>query len=495
MRIVDVRTVLLTGPSTNDPYLGRTRRSAAFIEILTDTELTGLGETYAGYFIPEAVPSIVDFYRPILLDQTVDDVPALAARLFHTGRYWARTGLGLAVMTGIEAALWDLRGRELGSRSTSCSAASATTASSATRPVPGRSTRSPGWRTVTGASTPDGEEYAFTEPAEAADFEGDKFAFVRGHVGPDVEGAARRPPGQPVHPRVGGADSAGRREGGRAVRPVPVRGAAPLHQPVGLRRAARRDERPDRRRRDADRRPRVARLRRGGRLRHRPAGRGVLRRARRVPADRRAVRVAWPEDRDPRLGRRWRADAEHPRGVRGPEHRHLRDPARLRAAPFGARRRLVRDARRPGPATGDAGLGVTLSAEVRERYPFVPGSGEFNPPASRSRTLAIQNWSAKLGMLRARPSKVAPEGHPVASDGEGGELRSDEQRGDAGDGEPHPAQGEGRSRADLLGDETDDRARRPASSPSTASRTGRPSGRAAAPARSPGSGSGSPPRR
>ena len=56
MRIVDVRTVLLTGPSTNDPYLGRTRRSAAFIEILTDTELTGLGETYAGYFIPEAIP-------------------------------------------------------------------------------------------------------------------------------------------------------------------------------------------------------------------------------------------------------------------------------------------------------------------------------------------------------------------------------------------------------------------------------------------------------
>ena len=43
MRITDVRTVLLTGPSTNDPYFGRTRRSAAFIEIITDTELTGLG--------------------------------------------------------------------------------------------------------------------------------------------------------------------------------------------------------------------------------------------------------------------------------------------------------------------------------------------------------------------------------------------------------------------------------------------------------------------
>ena len=40
-------------------------------------------------------------------------MPALAAA-FHTGRYWARVGLGLAVITGIEAALWDLRGKELG---------------------------------------------------------------------------------------------------------------------------------------------------------------------------------------------------------------------------------------------------------------------------------------------------------------------------------------------------------------------------------------------
>ncbi len=75
MHITDIRTVLLTGPNTDDPYIGRTRRSAAFIEILTDTELTGLGETYAGYFIPEAIPDIVEFYKPILLGQNVDDVP------------------------------------------------------------------------------------------------------------------------------------------------------------------------------------------------------------------------------------------------------------------------------------------------------------------------------------------------------------------------------------------------------------------------------------
>ena len=50
MKITAVKTVLLTGPCTNDPYLSeaRKRRSAAFVEILTDTEITGLGETYAG---------------------------------------------------------------------------------------------------------------------------------------------------------------------------------------------------------------------------------------------------------------------------------------------------------------------------------------------------------------------------------------------------------------------------------------------------------------
>src|SRR6185436_9154924 len=76
MKITDVGTVLLTGPSTNDRFLveARKRRSAAFIEIHTDTEFVGIGETYAGYFCPETVPSIVDFFRPILVGQSPEDI-------------------------------------------------------------------------------------------------------------------------------------------------------------------------------------------------------------------------------------------------------------------------------------------------------------------------------------------------------------------------------------------------------------------------------------
>lgn len=116
MKITDVRTVLLTGPCTNDPYLSESRklRSAAFIEIETDTGLVGLGETYAGYFCPEIVPLVVEYHKPILVGQTVDDVPMLWQRMNTSGTFWGRVGLGQIVLCGIEAALWDLRGKAEG---------------------------------------------------------------------------------------------------------------------------------------------------------------------------------------------------------------------------------------------------------------------------------------------------------------------------------------------------------------------------------------------
>ncbi|CAL1520747.1 mandelate racemase/muconate lactonizing enzyme family protein [Chitinophaga sp. MM2321] len=113
MKITDVKTILLTGPCTLDPFLSesRTLRSAAFIIIETDTELTGLGETYAGYFFPEGVPPIVDFFKPILIGNNVDDIPELWRRMYHCANFWCRVGLGAIVLAGIEAALWDLKGK------------------------------------------------------------------------------------------------------------------------------------------------------------------------------------------------------------------------------------------------------------------------------------------------------------------------------------------------------------------------------------------------
>ncbi|MFA6100914.1 MAG: mandelate racemase/muconate lactonizing enzyme family protein [Victivallaceae bacterium] len=113
MKITNVTTILLTGPCTMDPFISeaRKRRSAAFIKIETDSGLEGLGETYAGYFFPEGVPPIVDFFKPVLLGQDPEKSDLLWERMYHCGNFWCRVGMGAIVLAGIEAALWDLRGK------------------------------------------------------------------------------------------------------------------------------------------------------------------------------------------------------------------------------------------------------------------------------------------------------------------------------------------------------------------------------------------------
>ncbi len=207
MKITGVKTVLLTGPSTNDPYIreSRKRRSAAYIEIHTDTELIGLGETYAGYFLPEAVPSIVEFFEPILVGQNVDNIAELWDRMYHAGNFWCRVGLGAIVLTGIEAALWDLKGKMhgvpvyelLGGRKHESLPAYATGGPS-NYPIEKLAAKvdyylSLGFRGFkVGAGslevTPDGQAIGYIpmRPAEAADFEGRKVSFLRDHVGREV---------------------------------------------------------------------------------------------------------------------------------------------------------------------------------------------------------------------------------------------------------------------------------------------------------------------
>ena len=115
MKITDIKTVLLTGPCGNDPFLQafRDSRSAAFIEIHTDTELIGIGETMTGYHVPEIVPEIVEFFKPILIGISDEQINPrrLWQRMYNCANFWARVGVGINVLAGIEAALWDLRGK------------------------------------------------------------------------------------------------------------------------------------------------------------------------------------------------------------------------------------------------------------------------------------------------------------------------------------------------------------------------------------------------
>jgi L-alanine-DL-glutamate epimerase-like enolase superfamily enzyme len=114
MKITHVRTVLCSAPYRNERIRrARQVKSAAFVLIETDTELTGLGETYAGHFIPEQVPGMVEFYAPILIGADPLDLDVLYHRMFMAGKFWGRVGLGSIVLSGIEMALLDLKGKAL----------------------------------------------------------------------------------------------------------------------------------------------------------------------------------------------------------------------------------------------------------------------------------------------------------------------------------------------------------------------------------------------
>jgi len=204
VKITDIRTTLLTGPCTHDPFLSecRKRRSAAFIEIHTDTDIVGLGETYAGYFCPEVVPEVVEFFKPILVGQTVDNIAELWSRMYHCGNYWCRVGLGTAVISGIDGALWDLKGKMtglpvyelLGGRKHERLLCYATGGPS-NYPREKLAEKidfylSLGFRAFkvgTGRFTVEtGEDYVPMSPAAAAELEADKMEFIRSHAGDEV---------------------------------------------------------------------------------------------------------------------------------------------------------------------------------------------------------------------------------------------------------------------------------------------------------------------
>ena len=113
MKITGVRTVLCSTPHRNQFMPARQMRSAGFVLIETNTELVGIGETYAGYFVPEQVPAAVEFYAPILIGADPLEVDILYQRMFYCSKFWGRVGLGSIVLSGIEMALLDLKGKAL----------------------------------------------------------------------------------------------------------------------------------------------------------------------------------------------------------------------------------------------------------------------------------------------------------------------------------------------------------------------------------------------
>lgn len=113
MKITEVRTLPLAIPLRQEtptsswaPGLGQ----QIIIQIFTDGGITGLGEAFA-YGVPQAVCTVIDDLKPLLIGVDPTQPEALIDRLAQASMLYGRRGLGLFALSGIDIALWDILGQ------------------------------------------------------------------------------------------------------------------------------------------------------------------------------------------------------------------------------------------------------------------------------------------------------------------------------------------------------------------------------------------------
>lgn len=119
MKITAVKPILLSAPygDQTDKELRRDypsgKRSSAFVEIETDAGVSGIGETLVGFFAPEIAASLIEHFGKKLVGLDPFPICELQRGLRLETSFWTRSGLAKCVISAIEIALYDLKGKAL----------------------------------------------------------------------------------------------------------------------------------------------------------------------------------------------------------------------------------------------------------------------------------------------------------------------------------------------------------------------------------------------
>src|SRR3954452_15957571 len=118
MKITDVRPWIVTGPPTDDGVPGHAGHKLhyVFVQVDTDEGLTGWGEvtTYPGLVANRAVAAMIREVREVLVGEDPARIEALWHKLFRLFTYMGTRVATTATISGIDIALWDIRGQALG---------------------------------------------------------------------------------------------------------------------------------------------------------------------------------------------------------------------------------------------------------------------------------------------------------------------------------------------------------------------------------------------
>ena len=119
MKITDVEAVVLRQPAVNEGIADGSQDDLVIL-IRTDDGLTGIGEVDSA---PEAVAALVNApgshaiahsLRELLIGEDPNDVERLWDRMYRGVNYIGRRGIAVHAISGLDIALWDLKGKAAG---------------------------------------------------------------------------------------------------------------------------------------------------------------------------------------------------------------------------------------------------------------------------------------------------------------------------------------------------------------------------------------------
>lgn len=88
-------------------------RTTLFVEVQTDTGITGWGEVFCHDAWPAIVPLLERVLQPLIVDQDPLARQVIWERLYNWTRDYGQRGLTAAAISGIDIALWDIAGKAL----------------------------------------------------------------------------------------------------------------------------------------------------------------------------------------------------------------------------------------------------------------------------------------------------------------------------------------------------------------------------------------------
>ena len=106
MKITSVKSVTASSSETNF-----NTRNYVFVKIETDEGITGWGESTIG---PKAVATLVDEFGELLIGEDPNEIEKHWQYLYHYQHSLRGGGIQMSAISGIEIALWDIKGQSLG---------------------------------------------------------------------------------------------------------------------------------------------------------------------------------------------------------------------------------------------------------------------------------------------------------------------------------------------------------------------------------------------